>query len=203
MSKSIPTDLEDAEGKLPLCKSAIHKSQMFLCILTTGRSCRLSEHHRLRMMRTCWRSLCPIHTRMSREGGNVRHGDRDFHYRSAGNLKLPDGTWECVESVEHKNAIQPVQRITPVLAAVALKPSPRAFRLLAVMSSTQGTFSDPILGSHDGILKSADAPANLGNACGWEFLPSNRISSHPISFSFICLTCFPQQELSPGTSSRV
>lgn len=174
MSKSIPTDLEDAEGKLPLCKSAIHKGQMFLCILSTGRSCRLSEHHRLRMMRTCWRSLCPIHTRMSRESSNIGHGDsgdaREFHYRSVGNLKFPNGTWERVESVEHKNAIQPVQRITSVLAAVALKPSPRAFRVLAFMSGTWGTFYDPIIGSHDGILK-RDTLANQGNACGWEFLP--------------------------------
>lgn len=36
VNKSISNDLEDAEGKLRLCKSAIHKGQMFLHFLSAG-----------------------------------------------------------------------------------------------------------------------------------------------------------------------
>lgn len=41
VSKSIPNELEDAEGKLWLCESAIYKGQMFLHFLKH----RLCEYH--------------------------------------------------------------------------------------------------------------------------------------------------------------
>lgn len=68
VSKSIPNDLEDAEGKLPLCKSAIHKGQMFLSILSTGRPHKLSEYHRLRLRGAHWRWLGQHHPHSDIEG---------------------------------------------------------------------------------------------------------------------------------------
>lgn len=46
VSKSIWNDLEEAKGKASLCKSAIHKGQMFLSFLGTGRPYRSSKYHR-------------------------------------------------------------------------------------------------------------------------------------------------------------
>lgn len=45
VSKSIPNDLEDADGKLRPCKAAIHKGQMFLRVPGSGRAYRLAEYH--------------------------------------------------------------------------------------------------------------------------------------------------------------
>ncbi len=50
VSKSIPNDLEDAKGKLLLCKSAIHKGQMFLHFLSTLTPYRLSEENPLELI---------------------------------------------------------------------------------------------------------------------------------------------------------